>query len=220
MAAMMKMVTLIGRTNKMARTVKLKHFRSFGKKTVLTDANVLIYRFWPTIRPDGVAVFYADTYNLLLNQGTRLVVTMPILTEVTNRVFKEQWQSWNQEQVALGLTPIGYKQFRNSPMGIATMDEINKIIKGQILKQVELVDKKFTNIEAEALFITNPMDLPDRIIAATAKEQGYVVFTHDSDFAHSDVDILTDNWKILKAKRGVGLQRVVTPANNDPPTTP
>jgi hypothetical protein len=126
---------------------------------------------------------------------------MPILTEVTNRVFKEKWQSWNQEQVALGLTPLGYKQFRNSPMGIATMDDINKIIKQQILKQVELVDKKFTNTEAESLFVTNPMDLPDRIIATIAKEQGYVVFTHDSDFAHSDVDILTDNWKILKAKR-------------------
>jgi hypothetical protein len=127
---------------------------------------------------------------------------MPILTEVTNRVFKEQWYTWKIEQQALGLHPSdNFKQFRNSPVGVAMMDEINKIIKQQILKQVELVDKKFTNTEAESLFITNPMDLPDRIIAAIAKEQGYVVFTHDSDFAHSDVDILTDNWKILKAKR-------------------
>jgi hypothetical protein len=126
---------------------------------------------------------------------------MPILTEVTNRVFKEQWQAWNQKQVKMGLTPLDYKQFRDSPTGVAMMDDINKIIKQQILKQIELVDKKFTNTEAESLFVTNPMDLPDRIIAAIAKEQGYVVFTHDSDFAHSDVDILTDNWKILKAKR-------------------
>jgi predicted nucleic acid-binding protein len=163
-------------------------------------------------------VFYNKTYDLLKNQGTRLVVTMPILTEVTNRVFKEQWQAWNQEQVKMGLTPLDYKQFRDSTTGIAMMDDINKIIKQQILKQVELVDKKFTNTEAEALFVTNPMDLPDRIIAAIAKEQGYVVFTHDSDFAHSDVDILTDNWKILKAKRGSQTAKT-TAASNAPPTT-
>jgi hypothetical protein len=145
---------------------------------------------------------------------------MPILTEVTNRVFKERWNMWKIEQIALGLIPSdNFKQFRNSPTGVAMMDEVNKIVRGQILKQVELVDKKFTNTEAESLFITNPMDLPDRIIAAIAKEQGYVVFTHDSDFVHSDVDILTDNWKILKSKRDVGFQQVAVPVNNAPPPT-
>jgi predicted nucleic acid-binding protein len=185
----------------MARTVKLKHFRLLGKMTILTDANVLIFRFWPTLKLNKYTTGYAETYDLLLSQHTRLVVTMPILTEVTNRVFKEQWQAWNQQQVGKGLTPLDYKQFRDSPTGVAMTDVINEIVREQILKQVELVDKKFTNTEAASLFVTNPMDLPDRIIAAIAKEQGYVVFTHDSDFAHSDVDILTDNWKILKAKR-------------------
>jgi hypothetical protein len=203
----------------MARTVKLDHFRLLGNRTILTDANVLIFRFWPTVNPNKYSNGYIETYDLLRSQHMRLVVTLPILTEITNRVFKEQWQAWTQKQVELGLTPLGYKQFRNSPMGIAMMDDINKIIKQQILKQVELVDKKFTNTEAESLFITNPMDLPDRIIAAIAKEQGYVVFTHDSDFAHSDVDILTDNWKILKAKRDVGLQQVAVPISNAPPPT-
>jgi predicted nuclease of predicted toxin-antitoxin system len=130
------------------------------------------------------------------------VVTMPILTEVNNRVFKEQWLTWIQQQEQLGLTPsYDYKQFRDSPTGVAMMDDINEIVNQQILKEVELVEKKFSNTEAAALFVSNGMDLSDRVIAAIAKERGYVVFTHDSDFVHTDVDILTEHWKILNTKR-------------------
>jgi predicted nucleic acid-binding protein len=185
----------------MAQTIKLKHFRCVEERTVLTDANVLIYRFWPTVNPSKYSKDYAKTYDLLKRQRTRLVVTMPILNEVTNRVFKERWQAWNQQQVNTGLLPLDYKQFRDSPTGVAMMDDINKTVKERILKQVELVEKKFSNTEAAALFVSNGMDLPDRVIAAIAKERGYVVFTHDSDFVHTDVDILTEHWKILNTKR-------------------
>jgi predicted nucleic acid-binding protein len=199
----MKKETLTTKTIKMARTIKLKHFRSLGKRTVLTDANVLIFRFWPTVRPNQCTQLYADTYDLLKSQRTRLVVTMPILNEVTNRVFKEQWLAWIKKQELLNLTPIyDYKQFRDSPTGVAMMDIINEIVKDVILKEVELVEKKFSNTEAAALFVSDGMDLPDRVIAAIAKERGYVVFTHDSDFVHTDVDILTEHWKILNTKRG------------------
>jgi predicted nucleic acid-binding protein len=81
------------------------------------------------------------------------------------------------------------------------MKKINDIIKGQILKQVEIVEKHFNNTEAETLFVEDQLDLTDRIIAAIAKERNYIVFTHDGDFVHTDVDVLTANGKILHTKR-------------------
>jgi predicted nuclease of predicted toxin-antitoxin system len=45
------------------------------------------------------------------------------------------------------------------------------------------------------------MDLPDKVIAAICKENDYIVFTHDGDFVHTDVDVLTANGVILQQKR-------------------
>jgi predicted nucleic acid-binding protein len=127
---------------------------------------------------------------------------MGILNEVTNRVFKEQWKAWNHNRILKGLAPVSnYKQFRNSNTGKAMMKKINDIIKGQILKQVEIVEKHFNNAEAETLFVEDQLDLTDRIIVAIAKERKYIVFTHDGDFINTDVDILTANGKILHTQR-------------------
>jgi predicted nuclease of predicted toxin-antitoxin system len=80
------------------------------------------------------------------------------------------------------------------------MDAICDIINNQILEQVELVDKNFDKVEAKQIFKSSKMDFPDKIIEAICKKYNYVVFTHDGDFKHSIVDVLTANGKILKKK--------------------
>jgi predicted nucleic acid-binding protein len=203
----------------MALTYRFEHIRFLGLTVVLTDANVLIYMYWPNVTPNKYTPRYGQAFVRLQNQGTRLVVTMGIISEATNRVFKERWLAWNQIQKMKGLAPVhDFKQFRDSPQGVAMREEINKVVKEKILKQVEIVGEKlFTNTEAEALFVADQMDLPDKMIAAVAKERGYIVFTHDGDFRYSDVDLLTVNKKILRMQRGTGLQKVVISTSNAPP---
>jgi predicted nucleic acid-binding protein len=186
----------------MAINYNLRQLLRLRNKCLITDANVLIYIFWPSINTFQLSAQYEAVFFRLKKQGTKLVVTMGILTEVTNRVFKEQWKAWNQSRIQKGLPPISnYKQFRRSNTGIAMMKQINDIIKKKILKQVEVVEKHFNNTEAETLFVEDQLDLTDRIIAAIAKERKYIVFTHDGDFVNTDVDVLTANGKILHTKR-------------------
>jgi predicted nucleic acid-binding protein len=172
-------------------------------RVVLTDANVLIFVYWPDATDNGAAPQYYWAFLNLLNHGVRLVVTMGIITEAANRVYKEQWLDWNDDQKLQRLPPIhDFKVFRASPAGIALMDKINKTIREELLKQIELVgEKQFTVIEAEEFFVTEQIDFPDKLIAALAKEHNYIVFTHDGDFANTDVDLLTSNGKLLRAVR-------------------
>jgi predicted nuclease of predicted toxin-antitoxin system len=81
------------------------------------------------------------------------------------------------------------------------LEEVYEVIREIILEQVELVDKDFTKEEDKALFVVQKMDLPDKVIAAICKENDYIVFTHDGDFVHTDVDVLTANGVILQQKR-------------------
>jgi predicted nucleic acid-binding protein len=171
-------------------------------ETIFTDANVLIYMYWVGLNQDSNSKQYRRAFLSLQRQGTRLVVNMTTLNEVANRVFQEQWKKWNEKQIRLGRKPVdNYKQFRNNPIGEAIMDDICDIINNQILEQVELVDKNFDKVEAKSIFKSSKMDFPDKIIEAICKEYNYVVFTHDGDFKHSIVDVVTANGKILKKKR-------------------
>jgi predicted nucleic acid-binding protein len=128
---------------------------------------------------------------------------MGVLLEVSAVVFNERWKSWNRDRRKLGLSvESDYKLFRDSVQGRAIMDDINEIINGEILKQLEVVGEKcFSNIEALTFFVAERIDLPDKLIAAVAVDCGYIVFTHDSDFLHTAVDILTANGKILRVIR-------------------
>lgn len=152
----------------MARTFEFQHIPALEEKTVFPDANVFIFRYFPDVNADKYVPAYKVAYNRLRRQGTRLVTTMAVLTEVENRVYKDRWQSWREGQITLGFHPTAkYKKFRKSATGKAMLDTIHEKIKERILEHVELVDKKFTKAEAKALFTTTQdMDLADKVIAA------------------------------------------------------
>jgi predicted nucleic acid-binding protein len=122
---------------------------------------------------------------------------------VTNRVFNHRWGDWNDKQLYLGLKPIdNYKRFRNSPEGLAIMNEIDDRMKNKVMKHVHVVgEKQFTDADALILLVASKIDLSDKIIAATATAYNYIIFTHDGDFLYSDADLLTSNGKIFRAQR-------------------
>jgi hypothetical protein len=186
----------------MARNIKLEDVNTIGNETVFPDANALIYRYWPNVKPDKFTQIYFHSFKNLQKQKTRLVANMDVINEAANRVYKERWISWREEQIKLGGHPTAkYKKFRNSPTGRAMLDDVYKTVRNKILEHVELVDKKFNKAQAKALFVVNNMDVTDKIVATVCKDNNYIVFTHDADFKHTDVDVLTANGKILKTKR-------------------
>jgi hypothetical protein len=125
----------------MSKTYKLEDVSLLKEATVLPDANVLIYRFWPKLTPkDETVKRYHTVFDQLTSQGTRLVVTMNIISEVTNRAFNRRWGEWNAERRRLGRRPItDYKRFRNSAAGLAIMDEIDNRVKDVVMEHVHVV---------------------------------------------------------------------------------
>jgi predicted nuclease of predicted toxin-antitoxin system len=161
--------------------------------------------YWPDVDPSKqtLCIQYEVAFFKLRKQGTTIVVTMHIINEAVNVAFIARWNDWNKTQKELGLKPVyDYKTFRDSNIGITMRDNINKTVKTKLLKQIKVVgEKQFNNLDAENFFVAGKIDYPDKLIAELAKEQNYIVFTHDGDFINTDVDVLTANGKILRAKR-------------------
>jgi predicted nucleic acid-binding protein len=74
----------------MAKNYNPSDIATLDDETVFPDANVLIYRYWPTLNPDKFTHTYFQSFKQLQKQKTRLVVTQELLNETANRVYKEQ----------------------------------------------------------------------------------------------------------------------------------
>lgn len=188
----------------MAQTYVFGDIPALKERVVLTDANAILFIFWPELnRYSDTATLYEKAFGRLVAQGTRLVVTMNIISEVTNKVFNYRWEYWNNEQLSLGLKPVyNYKRFRNSTQGLAIMNDIDDFVKNFVLEDIHVVgEKQFDDSDAFVLLVAEKIDLADKIIAATAKAHNYIVFTHDGDFLYADADVLTANGKIFHRQR-------------------
>jgi hypothetical protein len=166
-------------------------------KTVIGDANVFIFRFWSELNKGQAATQYYGAFERLGKQGIPIGITMMVLSEVMNRVFNRKWELWNELQILRGRPPVyDPKIFRDSPAGIAIYNAICEV--DEILPCVTTVEKHFTTAEISALLTLQKLDFTDKVITVIAKENNYVVFTHDGDFRYTDVDVLTANGKILR----------------------
>jgi hypothetical protein len=169
------------------------------KRFVIGDANVFIFRFWPKINPGQIATQYRGAFERLCAQGIPIGITMMVLSEVMNRVFNKKWELWNEQQILRGRQPVyDPKTFRDSPAGLAIYNAICEVVNNEILPCVTTVEKHFTTAEISALLTLQKLDFTDKVITVIAKENNYVVFTHDGDFRYTDVDVLTANGKILR----------------------
>jgi predicted nucleic acid-binding protein len=82
------------------------------------------------------------------------------------------------------------------------MEEIDTKVKDMVLEHIHVVgEKQFTDADALLLLVAEKIDLSDKLIAATAMEYGYIIFTHDGDFLYSGADLLTSNGAIFRVHR-------------------
>lgn len=175
----------------MAAKYKLQDFPQVIDRDIFVDANVVIYLFWPT----GQHNFennYAKVFSNLLKQKNRLFIDFLIISEVINRVLRNEWKRLKR------IAPsTEFKDFRNSTDGSQTLDDIYTIFQKTILKYFEVVASSFSKTEIEKYFTLDELDMIDKGIVTTCKKYNFILLTNDKDFKNSDIDILSGNPRIL-----------------------
>lgn len=178
----------------MATKYRLQDFSQVINRDIFVDANVVIYLFWST----GQHTFednYAKVFSNLREQKNRLFIDFLIISEVINRMLRNEWKRWQR----IAPSPsTEFKDFRNSPDGSKTLYGIYTIFQNEILKCFEVVESSFSKTEIEKYFTLDELDMIDKGIVTTCKKYNFILLTNDKDFKNSDIDILSSNPKILK----------------------
>lgn len=172
----------------MAKKYRLQDVAQLRGRDIFIDANILIYLFWPTGQHTYEAR-YARVYSHLLRQKNTLFVDFLIISEVINRILRNEHQRKNPNEK--------FKNFRSSQEGIDTLNDIYIIVKDQILTHFNVIGKAFAKQDIESFLAIDDLDFVDKATVAICKDKDLVLLTSDRDFKNVDLDILTDNPYIL-----------------------
>lgn len=179
----------------MATNYKLQDYALLNGKNIFLDANVLIYLFWPT----GQHYFeqsYAKVFNNLLKQGNNLFVDFLVISEIINRVIKLEYEKHLLNH-SLTNKQFRFKEYYNSNDGKEALSDIYIIVKNNILKRFNVVEKSFNKEDIENLLVVDELGFVDKAIVSICIENGFVLLTNDKDFKDSEIEILTSNPKTL-----------------------
>lgn len=177
----------------MALRYKNSDIEKLKNKTIFFDANVLIYIFWPIYNSNkNWPKTYSSIFESLLKNKFNMAINIAVISEVFNRVIRFEHKNFcNRDN-----NSIEFKAYRNTKDGKDAQKLIYDIIKSKILSCFDLTDKMFSTKEIEELLVLDKLDFNDKIIFSLCKEKNMVLLTNDSDFAQSDIDILSANPKL------------------------
>jgi hypothetical protein len=128
---------------------------------------------------------YNTKYNELVWEGYVLYTSFEVISEVINRGMRIARDK-------LGYGGVDFKLFRDLSAGDAALVDIHRIIR-VVLSQVIIVERSCDNAAVDHLLVIDRLDFVDRSIVAICGDKSYVLFTNDSDFLTSAIEILTSN---------------------------
>lgn len=164
---------------------------SLKDKNIFCDTNILIFLYFST-RSRWEECTYGNIFNQLILNNNKFIIDNNVLSEVINRSLKTTYQEY---LTSTGSTcdTCNYKQWRNSPAGQASIETTYTIIRSSILKTFIIDDKAYTNTDITTMLTPSKLDWTDTVIAKLCQEKGYILFTHDRDFATTNIDTLSAN---------------------------
>ncbi|MDX1907557.1 MAG: PIN domain-containing protein [Bacteroidia bacterium] len=175
----------------MAKTYRIHEIPQLADRSVLFDANVLIYNFWPSGNQAWEAV-YSRAFGQLLHQGNPLYVSLTILSEVINRALRLEYNNYLQ-RTSRGQHTFPFKKYRDSSDGQQMLSDIYDIVRDTILLHFTMVDQCLSNAETISLLTPGTLDFNDAYIVKLCQDHSLVLLTNDSDFKNAGLDLLSSN---------------------------
>jgi predicted nucleic acid-binding protein len=167
----------------------------FEGQFVLFDTNIWIYIYGNDPRGDEAAI-YSEFYNSLLKAGNTVIVNEQIISEFFNRFCKLEFEAL-----------FGRSRGRQFKKLRKTSDELKEKIEGVKDICLEILEDcvyQQSNLEEKCLMgnLTNAakgeLDLTDAALVSECIAGGYVLVSHDADFAMSDIKFATANGRVLQ----------------------
>lgn len=179
----------------MAKKYSLNQINQLTENNIFVDANVLIYLFWPigSKELENIEKNYAKGYNLLLKQNNKLFINFLVVSEIINVVLRLEHKKYNESNAC----NVGFKTYRDSQHGKEVLEDIYTIVREDILARFEIIDIEFDKEEIEKFLVVEDIDINDKAILEVCRENNMILFTNDSDFKSSYIDLLTCNYKLL-----------------------
>ena len=173
------------------RLTKINDISTAKEQGVFFDANILIYIFWSVfISRNDISSRYSSIYKFLIKEGIPVITNCIVLSEVINRILRIEYNNIGSSK--------SFKEFRNSPEGMRIQEDICAIIQNKIFSVFTIQDMCFTVDQLRPLIKADTIDFNDKMIIQLCKAHNMILLTHDSDFSHTNIDILSKNSHLCK----------------------
>lgn len=171
----------------------------FSNRKIVFDTNVWIAIDGFDPRPDPYVTAYSDFYAAAKQQGNSIVVNDYILGELFNRACRIQYDIFYDDDP----TKRKFKARRQLPEFKDYMETVRDTCLN-ILDDCEYEHALEPACDLRPYFDeagTGAIDLSDIVIRQHCQAKGYVIVSHDADFANCGLDFVTANQRVLRGNR-------------------
>jgi predicted nucleic acid-binding protein len=165
----------------------------FIGRSLVLDTNVWISIYGGDVRGDRAV--YSDFYGDAMRKANSIVVNDLIIAEFFHRFCRIEYQIMFPKGYPGGLKPARHREPDFKARVGVVRDICLEIIRASKFERVELDEDEVERHLRSAS--TGALDYNDCIILSQCARHGYVMVTHDGDFASQPVDLVTANRTVL-----------------------
>lgn len=161
---------------------------------LLLDANIWLFMYGRQDPKDSRIPIYSRAFANILNAKSRIFLDVLVLSEFINRYSRIEHNIVKDSH-----GPKEFKRFRKSPEFKTVAEDIVTASR-QILKHCKRTGSGFESVDINAIltdYKERCPDFNDQMLVEICKTKGLKLVTHDGDFKHCGLILLTANKNIL-----------------------
>lgn len=183
---------------------KLSEEKLSNEKKYFLDANVWIFALGNPPNSRVKSEDYIIFLDSLIENNLPIYSHTILISEVFNALMRIAFIDYlNTEEIRTGTKPkLDFKKdFRSKDEYSNTFERFQSDIQAY-LPYVRLIDKEY-DYELDYLIKNMPVssDFNDYLYYEMALDQGLSIVTDDSDFNYTDIEVLTENKKLLSLNK-------------------
>lgn len=184
----------------MAQAQHIGHYQFGVDDRLFFDANIWIYLFDCRSDPDkksggDVVRIYNGAFARALKAQSQFWTHPFVISEFVNRMLRDEHNFLRQ----LGTVSSDFKTWRRSPDYRNYVELVAGRVR-DIVKPCELIENNFDKsalLNCLLNFEEDSRDLNDEFLIEICRRHDLTLVTHDGDFSHSSLSILTANSSYL-----------------------
>ena len=167
-----------------------------SQDNLFLDANIWLYLYGPQPPTSYWVKVYSEVFDRILEAESNVYIDVLVVSEFLNR--------WARQECELaGYTHDQFKTFRGSLEFKSVAQGITAAIK-QIMSYCSQIESGFETLQIDVLLkdlAKGNSDFNDQVITELCRNKSFSLVTHDGDFDHVNIHILTENNHLLNLNK-------------------